>query len=72
MSESKKTLNVVQEVLRGIVVSLAASSHVDTAKFASSMQAFAGHPEIDPMSKVMLEDLAKGLDMLARMKVKPS
>lgn len=72
MSESEKALNVVQEVLRGIVVGLAASSHIDSAKFATSMQTFASHPDIDPMSKVMLLDLAEGLDMLGRMKQAPS
>lgn len=66
------TLNAVQEVLRGVLTSLAASQSFDTAKFASAMQAFSAAPGLEPISQTMLLDLAQGMDMLARLKSNPS
>ena len=61
------TLNTTQLVLRGLTVSLAAASHVEPAKLASLLQAFAAtYAGGDSIAERMLLDLAEGLDTLAK------
>lgn len=59
-----RTLNVVQQVLRGVVVALVAEHKGDMALTASLLQGFAAQDGIDPVAKTMLTDLAGGLDVL--------
>lgn len=66
MSEKLETLNIVQQVLRGVVVSLAVSQRIDMPRCASSLQAFAAGKDLDPMAVQMLLDLAQGLDMIGK------
>jgi hypothetical protein len=58
------TLEIVQQVLRGVVVALIAEHKGDMALTASVLQAFASESKVDPMAKTILLDLATGLDTL--------
>lgn len=59
------TLNVVQEVLRGITVSLATAARVDLAELSGLLQSFAEDtPGLDPLTRVMVRDLAVGPALL--------
>lgn len=62
------TLTVVQEVLRGFMNALMSSQAADPVKLASALEEFTGPPGLEPISKVMLLDLAKGASILAEMR----
>ena len=71
MSDSARitaeTLEVVQQVLRGALLSIAAANRADLVQCASLMQAFAGdHTSLDPRAKTMLLDLSEGLVQIGR------
>lgn len=66
MAESEDTLDVVQQVLRGLTVSLALSAKVDLQQCAASLNSFAEDDNLDPMAKVMLNDLARGLELIGQ------
>ena len=66
------TLNVVQQVLKGITISLAMHRQEDLAKLASALQAFASTHNLEPEAVAMLQDLAQGFDMLGRASSRPS
>lgn len=71
MSENERitadALNVVQQVLRGALLSIAAAGRADLVQSATLMQSFAGdHTGLDPRAKAMLLDLAEGFDQLGR------
>jgi hypothetical protein len=72
MSADAETLNVVQQVLRGVVVSLAMHRQDDMARLGSALEAFAIHQRLEPMAKQMLLDLAMGCNVLGRAKTNPS
>ena len=60
------TLTAVQEVLRGLMLSLAAASRADLSHLASLLQGFADHtPGLEDISRTMLRDLARGAAQLA-------
>lgn len=61
-----ETLNVIQQVLRGALSSIASASRADLVQCATLMQAFAGNPALDRRAQAMLLDLAQGLDVLGR------
>jgi hypothetical protein len=65
MSESDEVLNIVQEVLRGLMCALITGAGADPEKVATGIQAFAANPDLDQTSRLMLQDLASGADMLA-------
>ena len=59
------SLEVVQQVLRGLTVSLAAGGRMDMPQVASLLQAWAGSQStMDPLARTMLLDLSAGLDTL--------
>jgi hypothetical protein len=59
-------LDTVQQVLRGMTVSIAAAGRMDMAELATLLQGFATSPAtLDPLARRMLLDLASGLDLLA-------
>lgn len=61
------TLNVVQQALKGALLSIAAANRSDLVQCATLMQAFVGdHDALDPRAKAMLLDLSEGFDHLGR------
>lgn len=66
MEPTEKVLNIVQEVLRGVLVGLIAGAGADAGRLAAGIEAFAANPEIDPSAKLMLLDLAEGAQMLVK------
>lgn len=60
------TLTVVQEVLRGVLVSLAKTNAIDAEKVARAIQSFVADPGLEPTSEVMLLDLAGGMEILGK------
>lgn len=63
--EQAEVLNIVQEVLRGVVISVGAVAPEKLAELSASLQAFASAPGISPTSAGMLKDLAEGPGMFA-------
>lgn len=63
--EQLETLNVVQQVLRHVLISISAVDPTKTAALATMLAAAATSPKIEPMSRSMLEDLAGGIGMIA-------
>ncbi|WP_162782111.1 hypothetical protein [Arenimonas caeni] len=60
------TLTVVQEVLRGLTLSLAAASRADLSELSTALQGFADSaPGLEAISRTMLRNLAEGPAMLA-------
>jgi hypothetical protein len=57
------TLNIVQEVLRGVVLSVIAASPQGKEAF-SAMLAATATPNLSPTAQTMLRDLAAGPTML--------
>ena len=61
------TLNVVQQALKGALLSIAAASRADLVQCATLMQAFVGdHDALDPRAQAILLDLSEGFDRLGR------
>lgn len=63
--EQIATLNVTQQVLRGLVMSLLALNRAEIARVADALQAFAHAPGIEPTAANMLKDLAGGVSALS-------
>ena len=60
----KQTLNTIQQVLRGVVVCLAATNRVNMVELATLLQAFSVNHDLDEEARLMLLDLSAGLDIL--------
>ncbi|MFU8837898.1 MAG: hypothetical protein ACNA75_06300 [Thiohalomonadaceae bacterium] len=63
-SPDMATLNVVQQVLRALAVSLVAEHKGDMAQAAELLQAFASSNRLDPAAEAMILDISAGLDAL--------
>lgn len=61
---TNEDMNIIQQVLRGITVSLALEQKADMARLGSALQAFATNSAIDSVVSTMLIDLAEGISML--------
>jgi hypothetical protein len=61
---NEEMLNIIQEVLRGIVIGMVALDPKKLPDVAQLLRACAAREEIDPVARHMLEDLAKGLELL--------
>jgi len=61
---NEEMLNIIQEVLRGIVIGMVALDPRKLPDVAQLLRACAAREEIDPVSRHMLDDLAKGLELL--------
>jgi hypothetical protein len=59
-----EVLNLVQEVLRGVVISTMAVNPEALPRVAQGLRATASRPGASPMAAKMLEDLATGLEMI--------
>lgn len=59
-----ETINVIQEVLRGVVVSVLASNPDRAAAVSATLAAAAQHPGLSPIAQTMLADLAAGPAMI--------
>ncbi|WP_130106985.1 hypothetical protein [Iodobacter fluviatilis] len=64
-------LNTTQEVLRGLMQSLAIASGVNTLDLARLLKASAQHTGLSPMAQQMLQDLACGAETLPQTKSRP-
>lgn len=58
--ESIQVLNITQQVLRGMLISLAAGNKSNLGDIGNALEAFAANDALDPMAKQMLADLASG------------
>lgn len=57
------TLTVVQQVLKGAFLAIAASANADLVKCASLMHVYGSSgPNLDPRARAMLKDIAEGID----------
>jgi len=62
-----ETLNVVQQALRGLALSVAAAARADLVQCATLLQAHASSvPDLHPMARAMLLDLSEGFDTMGR------
>lgn len=66
--EKAEIFQSIQEVFRGIVVSIAGASNADMGKLAGLLNDFADTPNLSPEAKMMLRDLAKGPAVLSQIK----
>jgi hypothetical protein len=64
-NEQLQTLNITQQVLRHVLVAVAAAHPGQTAVLATTLAAASGNRSLDPLAQQMLGDLAEGLGMLA-------
>ena len=58
--EQIEVLNIMQEVLRGLVMAVGATNPEKLAELSASLQAFSQAPGISSSAARMLQDLAKG------------
>ncbi len=65
-----ETLNVVQVVLRHLMVSLVAASKADMAQLGEMLEIAATNDAIDPIARSMLADLASGATGLGALEVR--
>ena len=62
-----ESLNVVQQALRGLALSVAAAARADLLQCATLLQAHATTtPGLHPMARAMLLDLSEGFDHMGR------
>lgn len=59
-------MNVVQQILRSIVISLAAVNQADLLRLAHLLQSAGANPDLEEEARLMLLDLAHGLEVLGR------
>lgn len=64
--EQAEVLNIIQEVLRGVVVATGALQPDRIGEMSAILAAFATQQSINPTSRAMLLDLAQGPGMLAK------
>lgn len=63
--EQLEVLNVMQQVLRHVLISVAASDPTKTAALGAMLSAAATNPQIEPQSRMMLLDLAEGMNVIS-------
>lgn len=63
-------INLVQEVLRAVVISTCAINRDAMPAIAKALSASASNPGASPMAAKMLADLAAGMEMLESAKVR--
>lgn len=63
--DNAELLNIIQQVLRGVVTAAGALHPEQIDKMSSTLGAFAMQPDIDPAARAMLQDLAQGPAMIA-------
>lgn len=59
-SENQEVLNIVQQVLRNLMVALAAGNKSNLADISAVLHASAENESLDPMARSMLVDLGDG------------
>ena len=65
------TLNTVQQVLRQVVLAMAAATKADLATLSTLLGAATAHPDIDPIAKEMMADLSIGIGVVAKLQKQP-
>ena len=63
--DQAELLNIIQQVLRGVVTAAGALHPERIAELSTTLAAFANNQDIDPTARAMLHDLAQGPGMLA-------
>ena len=63
-------INIVQEVLRCVVISTCAVNPDAVPRVSKALRASASRPDASPMAARMLEDLATGLEMIESAKAR--
>lgn len=69
--EQADVLNVTQQVLRHLVISLLAATGGDPKALSGLLLSASADPALEPIARRMLGDLADGVNMLARMGAAP-
>lgn len=64
-AQQMEVLNIVQQLLKGVLIAVTASHPQGKEALATSLQAFAQHPGLDPATRRMATDLATGLAMIS-------
>jgi len=59
------TLNVLQQALRTLTLSLAAATKADLHVLSQMLKASSSNDQLEPEARLMLTDLAEGMGMLA-------
>lgn len=59
-NSEKELLNIVQQVLRNLMLALAAGNKADLGDIGAVLEASAANRALDPMARQMLADLAAG------------
>lgn len=59
-NKNLEVLNIVQQVLRHVMLALAAGNKANLGDIGSVLEAAAGMETLDPMARQMLADLAVG------------
>jgi hypothetical protein len=67
-SEKAEIFDSLQQVLRGMVVSIAGASNADMTKLAGLLNDSANAPNLSKEARVMLRDLAQGPQILGQIK----
>lgn len=63
--EQIEVLNIVQQVLKSVLVSITATDPTKTEVLSTTLAAAAANPRLEPMSRQMLHDLSEGMTVLS-------
>lgn len=63
--DQAEVLNIVQQVLRHVLISVAATDPTKTEVLSTTLAAAATNTAIDPQARLMLLDLCDGVTMLS-------
>ena len=63
--DQMEVLNVIQQVLRHVLISVAATDPTKTAALGAMLSAAATNSQIEPQSRLMLLDLAEGMNVIS-------
>lgn len=64
MSDQDQTLNIVSDVLRAVVLSLASAARSDMGAVADALEGLGTSPQFDPKARKMLAQLAQEFEVL--------
>ena len=71
-SKNLDALNVVQQVLRPLLIALIAETGSNAARISSVLEAAAANGQLMPEARAMLRDLAMGLAVLGSARQPPN
>lgn len=63
--EQIEVLNITQQVLKNVLLCLAAANPGQTAALSTMLAAAAANPILEPMSRTMLTELSQGMGVIS-------